>query len=246
MATGNLKSDIINGAYSQMRISGITVIPSASDNILALRRLEGMANEFLKRNICTGYQLEDTPNLNSPSGVDPAYWYAFECVLAQRLLTDFGKGKEPDPILLVNSRSQLSFLYASTADPKQTQYPSRQSIGNGNSLRFGRRRQFYAPASEAPNTCSTNKMVVGDVNDFIEHFDSWLIDGEAVASFVITAETGLTIVSSSLTTPDVSYRISAVGGNSDFLQVKIVATSDGGRITTRLIDFELTTIAALT
>jgi len=32
MATGDLKIDRINSAYSQMRISGITVQPSAEDN----------------------------------------------------------------------------------------------------------------------------------------------------------------------------------------------------------------------
>lgn len=250
MTTGELKVDLINGAYSQMRISGITVQPSPGENKLALNRLEGMANEFLVRNICTGYQLEDNPDLNSPSGVDRAFQYAFECVLAQRLLSDFGKGKEPDPILLINSKAQLSFLYSATANPQQTQYPGRQSIGRGNAARFGRRRNFYTPVVEAPNTCATNRMVVGNIDNFVEHFDSWLRDGEEVSSFVITANTGLTIVSSSLSDQDVLYQINAAGNSGSksdaFLQVKIVATADSGRITTRLINFELTTLQDLT
>ena len=245
MATGDLKSDLINGAYSQLRISGLTVIPSVDDNKLALRRLENMLNEFFKRNICLGYNFEDTPDINTPCGIDSCFWYSIECILAVRLVTDFGKGKEPDPILFNNAKAQMSFLYSATADPVQTQYPNRQSIGAGNTLRFGRTRKFYTPVTEAPNDCATNDMVVGDIDNFVEHFDAYLIDPEVISSYVITADTGLTIVSDSNTDTDVSYQVSAVGPAKDLLQVKIVMTTDTGRVTTRLIDFSLTKLRTL-
>jgi hypothetical protein len=236
----NLKSDIINGAFSQMRISGITVDPSASDLVLALRRLEGMANELCARNVHTGYYLEEEPDTGSPSGLDKKYWYSFECILAMRLLSDFGKGMQPDPMLGKNAGAQMSFLYASTANPRQTQYPRRQSLGAGNSLRFPFQKS-YIPEARAPNTCATNKMTIGDIDDFIEHFNSYLVSPEAISSFTIEAETGLTIVSSSDTSPDVFYQIQAVGDTSNdaLLRVKIVMTTDTGRITTRIINFEL-------
>ena len=117
----DLKIDIINGAYSVMRVSGITVDPSPSDLVLALRRLEGLANELDGRNVCTGYYFEDEPDVNSPSGLDKKYWHPFECILAQRLLSDFGKGVKPDPTLAKSASAGLSFLYASTANPRQIQ-----------------------------------------------------------------------------------------------------------------------------
>ena len=239
----DLKVDIINGAYSQLRISGITVDPSPEDLVLALRRLEGMANELYGRNICTGYYLEETPNINSPSGLDKKYWYSFECILAMRLLSDFGKGMQPDPMLAKNASGQMSFLYASTANPRQIQYPSRQSIGAGNFI--GPRSDFFTPVAEAPNTCLTKRMTVGNIEDFIEHFNSYLVNPEAIASYTIEADTGLTIVSDSDTSPDIFYQIQAVGGTSSdaLLRVKIVATTDTGRVTTRVINFELTTIS---
>ena len=95
----NLKSDIIDGAYSQMRISGITVDPGASDLVLALRRLDGLASELCGRKVYTGYYFEEEPDITSPSGIDRKYWYSFECILAMRLLSDFGKGMKPDPML---------------------------------------------------------------------------------------------------------------------------------------------------
>jgi hypothetical protein len=231
----DLKGDIINGAYSQMRISGMTIEPSPSDIETALRRLEGMANEFYARNINTGYYLEDDPDVNSPSGLDKKFWYSFECVLAVRLLSDFGKGMQPDPTLFKNASAQMSFLYAATANPRQVQYPRRQSMGAGNA----QTSRFYIPVPEAPNTCATNRMIVDDINDFIEHFDSYLISPETVDDYSIDANTGLTIVSDSLTTPDISYRIQAdaVG----VFKVKIIATTSTGRKITRIIYFEVTT-----
>ena len=241
----NLKGDLINGAYSLMRISGITVNPSSEDISLALDRLENMANELAARNICAGYYFEDDPDVNSPSGLDKKFWYSFQCVLAGRLLSDFGKGQTPDPMLLKNTSAQLSFLYSATANPREIQYPHRQAIGAGNSLRYHRYRRFYTPVEKAPNTCETNRMVVGDINDFIEHFDSYLIDPEMISSYTIEADTGLTIVSDSNEDPDINYQIRAVGNDgisSDaLLQVKIIVTTDTGRITTRIIDFSLTT-----
>jgi len=237
----NLKIDIINGAYSQMRVSGITVDPSADDLILALRRLEGLANELYGRNVCTGYYLEETPNVNSPSGLESKFWYAFECILAQRLMPDFGKGMKPDPMLAKNANAGMSFLYSNTANPRQIQYPRRQAVGAGNRLMYGRQK-FYDSIPEAPNTCKTNRMYIGDIDDFVEHFESYLNDGEAIASYTIEAETGLTIVSDSDTSPDIDYQIQADGGTSSdgLLRVKIVMTTDAGRVTTRVINFELT------
>lgn len=237
----DLKGDIVNGAFSQMRISGITVEPGPSELTLALRRLESLANELYGRNVCTGYYLEDDPDLNTPCGLDRKYWYPFECILAQRLLSDFGKGMTPEPMLIKNASAGLSFLYSNTANPRQVQYPSRQSVGAGNRPIAGRRR-FFTPVSEAPNTCQTNRMYIGDIDDFTEHFDSYLVEGESISSYTIEAETGLTIVSDSDTSPDIFYQIQAVGGTSSdgLLRVKIVMTTDAGRITTRVINFELT------
>jgi hypothetical protein len=237
-----LKVDFINGAYSLMRISGITVDPTADDNELALERLEDMAAEFQGRNICTGYNFEDTPDPNSVHNVERKYWYAYKSNLAARLLADFGKQATPE--LIAGQQSSFSFLSASTAQVRQTQYPYRQPVGSGN--RRYRFRRYYQPIAEAPISCATNKMIVGDIDDFVEHFDAYLNAGEDISSYTIEADTGLTIVSDSNATPDINYQISAVGTSSEELdsvfQVKIVVTTSDSRVETRLINFELTEI----
>ena len=240
------KVDFINGAYTQLRISGLTVNPTPEDLELALDRLEDMAAEFQGRNICTGYNFEDTPDLNSVHNVERKYWQAYKTNLAVRLIPDFGKGQTPDPVLFTQQQASFSFLSASTSPLKQTQYPARMPRGSGNSLRYNRWQRFYRPIAEAPLNCATNKMIIDEVDDFVEHFDAWLNDGEVISSYTIEADTGLTIVSDSNETPDINYRIQAVGGSSTELntlfQVKIVVTTDETRVKTRLINFELTEI----
>ena len=53
------KADIIADAYSQMRISGLTVEPTPEDLELALVRLENMGAEFESRKMSAGYVLEE-------------------------------------------------------------------------------------------------------------------------------------------------------------------------------------------
>jgi len=239
--TDNLKIDLINGAYSQLRISGLTVMPSPSDIAVALRRLEALANELFIINTCIGYNFEDAPDANSTSGLVPSLWFAVESILAFRLMPDFGKGKAPDPILILNANAGFTLIFNYGVTVPITPYPSRQPVGSGNKLY---KSKFYTPTETAPVVCGTNNMIVGDVSDFIEHFDAYLIDTEVITSFTIDVDTGLTLTSSSNTDTDVLYRITATGGstNDASLKVKIVMTTDDGRITTRLIYFNLTTL----
>jgi hypothetical protein len=241
-----LKGDCVNNAYTELRISGLTSQPSPNELKLALRRLEGMANEYRKRNVCVGYNLEDAPDANSSAGIPAEYQESFELCLARRLISTFGKGamNKVDPELLKRQSAAFSFLSSSTAPKRQTQPGSRMALGSGNTLRNFRNRRFYRPVPQVPLTCESKRMVVGETFDFVEHFDSFLIDSEVVSSYTIDADTGLTIVSDSLSTPDVLYRINAVGNNPEsydtFLQVLIIATTDTGRIESRTINFELT------
>ncbi len=238
----NLKSDIVSGSYSKLRISGITVNPTSGDNNLALERLEDLAEELAGRNIDLQYFFEDEPDAGSPHNMPRKFWDSMKSVLAGRLLPDFGKEMTQALQRIVSAGA--SFLYSGTATPQQTDYPRRMPIGSGNSLRSNRFIRFYRPLTPAPNAVATNKMFVDDVNDFVEHFDAYLLDGENVASYTIAANAGLTVVSDSLSTPDISYQIKADGTDSSatpvLFQVKIVATTSASRIVTRVINFEVT------
>lgn len=237
----SLKGDLINSAYSKMRISGITTQATPEDVSLALSTLENMASEFFAKNICTDYNFEDNPDPNSPHNMKRKFWDSYASCLAFWLCSDFGK--QPPQTLVLNHQKAYSFLSSVTAAPRQTQYPSRQPIGAGNSLKYNRYTRFYQPIEEAPNTCESINMTIGDINDFVEHFSSYLDTSETLSSYTLTADAGLTVLTQSLSSPDILYRIRADGSgennSNELLQVKIIAASSTGRIETRIINFQL-------
>ena len=236
------KGDIVNRAFSALRISGITSIPSPEDSELALGKLENMAAELSGRNVSTNYAFEDTPNPNTPHNMERKFWHSFDVLLAVRLMPDFGKGEQPDVALIRQASAAFSFLSSATAKVNQIQYPDRMPRGNG-AARGLRWNKFFTPQTEAPNSDLTKTMYVNDIRTFVEHFDSILVTGETIVSHTIEANTGLTITANSLASPDVTYTVRADGATDGsgvpYLSVKIVATTSTGRIETRIINFKV-------
>lgn len=240
---GELKGDVINDAYSELRISGLTVDPTPADLELALSTYENMMAYFKARSICAGYSFEDEPDPNTPHNVDRAFWTPMASNLAIRLVPNFNK--EEHRRLTMMADSGLSTMSGVSAKnlARQVVYPDRQPRGSGNTLRTNRWARWYRDVVQAPSTCATIRMIIGDIDNFVEHFDSYLKDGEAVASYTIEGTNGLDVTADSLTSPDISYTVEALGAENSttnsLQQVKIVATTDAGRVETRLIDFEL-------
>jgi len=239
MAINNTKGDILSRAFSALRISGITVDPSPEDLELALEKLENMAAEFAGRNICTNFAFENEPDPNTPHNMDRKYWHSYDVNLAVRLMPDYGKGIKPDVALIRQASAGISFLSSATALVKEVQYPSRMPMGKG-SQRWSR---FFKTQAEAPISYLTKTMYIGDITDFVEHFSSYLIDGEDISVYTIEANTGITITADALDSPNINYTVQA-DGTSDgsgisLLHVKIVITTSDGRIETRIINFRI-------
>ena len=235
------KAELINGAYSLMRISGITVDPSGEDLTLALTRLEDMAAEFDGRNIITDYNFEENPKTGSLHNLERKFWFAYKSNLAVRLIPDFGKQASPE--LVAMQQTSFSFLSANTAPLRETSYPSRMPRGTSNTRWSTRWSRFFTREVKAPLGKGTITMFIDDIKAFSESFVAYLDAGEVISSFTIEADNGLTITSSTNATPLITYTIQADGlseGNSiNLLQVKIVVTTSASRIETRIINFQL-------
>ena len=230
----NTKVDFINGAYSRMRVSGITKIPDSADLKLALSRLESMAAMWFDK-INTGYHFEDEPDPNTPHNVPAKYWSAYESNLAMLLLADFGK--QPMPTLMSESTGSLSAMFSSAAKVEQILPPRRQPVGSGN--RLSRWQRYYSNDEQVSIDTAINTMTTGDVNDFTEHFDSYLNLSEVISSYTISSSTPAVVAVSADTNTDedVTFRATAVSAGTVSVTIKV--TTDLGRIETRNIVFRV-------
>ncbi len=238
------KGDIVTDAYTELRIFGLTSNPTPSENQWALNKLESMAHEFEARNICTGYNFTEEPDLADLANIQ---FFALQCYvtsLAVRLVTKFGKNVPQ--ALMMQSRQALSSLSSTVALVRPIQQPYRMPRGSGSTLRGNRWQRFYRPPIEAPLECSTNNLIVGDVNDYFEDWTEYLNSGEDISSYTITSNNGVSIESDSLESPRVLFRakgnelpLNINGLVQNFGIVVITVTTSDGRINTREINFRL-------
>lgn len=231
-----LKGDLVNNGYKEVKIWGITSSPTPDEKAASLEKLEDFCAEFEERDMCLGYNFEDKPDLNSPAGIKRGYKDAVQVVLGSKLLDQFGKPMTATFKLKVDAA--YSFLVSATAQVNEVQYSSRQPLGSGNTNRYGNtfRRKFYPEVENVPADCETRALFNGAVEDYTEHYDSFLLgDAEDISSYVITTESGITSSNEVLDTPDVTYRITAT--EVGVWKLKIVATTTTGRVTTRFYTF---------
>jgi len=237
------KINVIRDAYSQLRISGLTVNPTPEDLEVALDRLECFAAEIFERNICVGWNFEDTPDPNSPAGIKRAFKQMFATNLAVRLIPDFNK-TVPDQLMRQASQSLSNASAVSARNTiNQVPYPTRQPRGSGSTLRYNRWQRFYRGQGYAPNDCKTIRMYIGDINDYTEHFDAYLNDGETISNLDYQADTPINVISAVIAGPDINYQVEANYTSSDTVtqnaQLTLVITTSAGRKTTRIIYFEM-------
>ncbi len=236
------KIEVINDAYSRLRISGLTVQPSPALTSKALSRQEQMMAEFeLTRNMCMGYNFEVSPDPNSLTNVILPYHNMTALNLAMRLVPDLNKQVPPE--LSTEANAALTSVSSALAsrNVREIQYPRRMPVGSGNSFRYNRFQRWQHPQPLPPNNCATNTIIVNDVNDYEESFKAYLDDNETIASYQITSDNSLIIVSSANNDPLITYRIQANSPSTlgTWQQVQIVITTSAGRVQTRLINFNI-------
>lgn len=243
MATQGTKAELINGAFSQLRISGITIIPSPTELVLALRRLESTIAELFALNIRLPYNFEEEPDLNSPHNLERKFWDSLEVYLAYRLAPDFGKEiGNTFASRLKGATSTLFKLSAQANLGNKIDYPSRMPKGKVNELQFPFQTSFTEPTF-IPNKSSVIEIYIGDRNSFIESFLQQLNEGEVISSYTIEVDGDeITINSDSNTDSAVSFDITATGdsiGSTMLVEMKIQITTDASRLITRILNFKL-------
>lgn len=233
------KGDVINNAFEQLRISGLTVSASPGEVQAALNTLESMAAEFAGRNITTHYRVSPAPDPSEQTGLDAKYWFMFSSNLATRIAPNFGKTISPE--LRANSSASLSSVSAMIAAEtvRQVMPGGRVPIGDANSLRNRWHQRFFRENKLPPENAELNHMFIGDINDYIEDYTSYLKVGENITSTEFLVDQGIKLLQSDFDSPYVSYEIQAVSQvmNGVWQQVRIIITTNLGRKSARLINF---------
>jgi hypothetical protein len=230
----NTKVDLINEAYSKLRISGLTVLPSPEDLETALTRLENMMSELEVGGIQLEYNFEDDPDPNSVTNIPRFSFDGISSALAIRLIPDFNK--VPSIQLLASAEASMSVISGKVAKDRlrQVQYPRRMPIGSGNRT-WGRWARFYYPVAIPP--VDSIQMLVGEINNYISSFQSYLKSTEDIDTFTVEVSGGLTLLSSSVVGDTVNFELQADTPIWQTVTVTIVTTE--GREEIRVINVEV-------
>jgi hypothetical protein len=170
------KGEIVNRAYSWLRISGITKRPQPREIESALDVLEAMAYELDSRNICTSYSFEDVPDPDTESGIGNAFFLAAAYNLGLRMAPDFGKQLTQDQKL--QATQSMSNWSARTSKTNSINHPRRQPRGSGNNFRGPNWIRYYKDAADAPISCDTEQITRDSINDYTYSIADYLQDGE--------------------------------------------------------------------
>lgn len=125
------KIDLVNDCFSALLRTGVTTQATPDEQERALYKLEDMMAELESRNLATGYNFEDTPQGDSPSGLENWMSLAISESLAVRIWTDFSP-EMVNPRLEVAARQSMANLSARLAQQRALQYARRTPLGSGN------------------------------------------------------------------------------------------------------------------
>jgi len=230
------KGEIINGAYSRLRISGLTVNPSPEDITVGLDVLEDSMGELEDiYNICLNFNYADDPDPNDESNIARGFLKSVKNFMAWQLAMFFGK--QIPPSLEAMSSAAISTLSSGTIKTNRVQYPRRMARGSGNTNRYNRWQRYYNTQAQAPVDCTTNFITYGGILDFTEDV-SYFLGDEAITTFTMETSNALTILSSSEDSGIISYRVQCGDSARDLETIDLRVTTDTGRIQTFIINFK--------
>lgn len=227
------KGSIVDGAYSRLRISGLTDNATPAEVSLALDVLEDMMASFEAVNIVLGYRFSGSPDTAEESGIDYTQIGPVKNLLACELAVHFGK--ELTQTLALMQSAAMGSLYAFTAKTRQVQPSRRMPRGSGN-MRLNSFNNFMQPAAQPPISYQTNNITIGGIDDFTESFVDWL-GSESVTTYTYTNTSGLLVSSDTELNGVISYRVECLQSAANFETVTFTVTTDTGRINNVTVNF---------
>lgn len=235
------KAEIINGAFRQLRISGLTVNPRPTHTAEAVVDLDRMMATFLEgRNLHVDYNFEETPDLNSVTNVRRTFEDMMIKQLAVRLVPPFNKEVPVKLLQLAGQAFEDALKVVARYTLQQVQNPIRMPRGSGNTVMNPSWQRYSYPIAMAPNTGSTVYITVGETLTFEESFSAWL-GTNTISSYTIELDPRLTKNSDSQSGGVITYSVTASTsqGYPPLQFVKMTVTDSAGRVLIRLISFQV-------
>lgn len=222
-----LKIDIINAAYSKLRISGVTSSATAEEIILAFGELESMMAEIVD----IGYNFDVGGNdINALSNIELKYHNAIVTNLAVRLAPDFGKAI--DPVLQSQAIQAMRSLDSDVVGKRitETVYTSRTPKGRGNRKYGSRNNHLYFYGGVKSQQQANILIFINNTEEYTESFNAYLKENETVQEFKVeSSETDIAeILSAQELNGVITYIVKTkkVG----YAYIVITITTDQGRV----------------
>lgn len=221
------KIDLINAAFSELRISGITSGPTSDDIELALDALEDMMRPLCDKYPTLGYNFEETPDPNALSGLQVIFNNAIQLKLGDTI--GFRYGKSVDQKRLSGALAHMS---GKLAKPPAYQQSSRMPAGRGNSewntfSDFMPPYELAAPSSEIMGL-TDSRFVSVDLGDVFA-------PGEVLASAVVTCDPQLAISGTATSGNTATFTVTARGTAGVNFRVMIAITGDATTVADRVL-----------
>ena len=224
------KGSLISGTYTLMRISGLTVNPSPSDDELALTVADDYAAELREEGLDLGWQYPSTYGQSDPadtSGISLGMAGPFKKLLFIQICSAFGKDV---PMAVAATAAQgmkaLEHLLVNVPD---AQNPSTLPIGSGNEYDY-RDRNFY---NEPPNNRDAEYVFKDDILNYSHDFSAWLVDETLVSIEWSTEGSGISIgldtFTDTVATAELTF--SQIGGY--FVTISATKTNSTDRLTVK-------------
>jgi hypothetical protein len=221
------KIELVNGAFAELRISGLTSATDPEDIELGLSALERIMHSA---KLPLPYNFEDTPDPNTESGLPEYATLAIELKLAQRLAPSYNK-----PSNIPGLSYEWSQLISRLNQPRYLQPSNLMPLGRGNSGQFDQTNYMPTPVLLPAGTIELN---INDVGMYQVEFGDYLQPGEVISSIVATAEAGISVLSEA--TVDTNYGIEvSAGATTGLTRIKLVMTGDLGSNRTRYMYFNI-------
>lgn len=221
------KIELVNGAFAELRISGLTSATDAEDIELGLSGLERVMHSA---KLPLPYNFEELPDPNTESGLPEYATLAIELKLAQRLAPAYNKSS-----IIPGLSYEWSQLISRLNQPRYLQPSNLMPIGRGNAGQFDQTNYMPTPVLLPPGTIELN---ISDAGMFLVEFGDYLQPGEVISSIVDTAEAGITVLSDAITGDSYSIEVQA-GSTSGLTRIKLVMTGDLGSARTRYMYFNI-------